>query len=146
MMIKHTILRSVVFAVILAIAPLSAFGQTVKTGGATPYSWLADGSTTAISIKGAPSQLTDIQVTNTLAAAVYVRLYNTASAPTCTSATGIVARYIIPANATGAGATFDFPVGKAFTVGIGACITTTVADTNNTAVASASVAISVNYR
>lgn len=131
------------FLLLILLAAISLPAQAQRRG--TPYSWLADGSAKAISIRSAPATLIDLQVTNSLAAVMYVRLYDTASVPTCTSATGIVARYIVPVSTTGAGMALEFIAGKIFVNGIGVCITTTVSDTDNTAVASASVAVSANY-
>ena len=127
-------------------SPLPVSLAASSTGGATPYSWLSDGSTTSLTVKASAGNLTDIQIVNANATTVYVRAYD--GTPTCTSATGIVARWIIPANGAslGGGISISLPAGKVFASTIGLCATATVSDTNNTAVGSATVTISAGYK
>lgn len=142
-------LITTILSAIQVAAESSTAVDVVPTGGTTqgalPASWISDNSSTSTVVKASPGTVYSINVTNILAAALYVRAYDTTTA-TCTSATGIVGRWIIPASATGAGATFNFPVGKKFATGISFCITTTVGDTNNTAIAANVAVFSADYK
>jgi len=113
--------------------------------GSTPISFLTDNSATEFIVKASAGWLYSLTATNTLAAAMYVRVYDLAN-PDCTSATGIKLRFIIPAATTGSGAAIPLPSGGVtFASGISICATTTVSDTNNTAIASAAAAISAAF-
>lgn len=125
-------------------SPVSVNLAGASSGGATPNYILSDGATVGYVVKASPGMLYKLDITNVLAAAMYVRAYNLAAAA-CGSATGLVANWIIPAATTGAGGSFSFPVGKEFTTGIVLCITSNISTTSTTAVASASVAVSYDY-
>jgi hypothetical protein len=127
-------------------------GQNLKvvtmpdaTTGGVIGSWISNNSDTEIVIKAGSGVLYSLDVTNLLAAVMYVRIYNSTN-PDCTSATGIVGRYIVPASATGAGMVKQISVGAAFATGISLCVTTTTSDTNNTAIASNSAAVTYVYK
>jgi hypothetical protein len=107
---------------------------------------LSDGSTVAYFVPAAAAgaRLTGLVVTTTAAATAYVRLYNGSSAPTCSSASGIVGRFIIAA--TGAGFALQLPIPHNLTSGIGLCITSNISDTGTTASTSATVAYTAWYQ
>jgi len=113
------------------------------TGGCTPGVILTAASNNSTSIKGSAGILCELTVINTTVTLVDVRLYDTASAPTCSSATGVVANYPVQANTVSPG--FALPLGaygKQFTLGIGICITGANANNDNT---NAVTGINVNY-
>jgi hypothetical protein len=114
------------------------------TGGCTPYN-LSGGSaasTNATSIKGSAGTLCHLTVISTSATLAYLRLYDSASAPTCSSATGAKHSYPVPASNTGAGVAIPLgPFGEAYANGIGFCLTGGGADTDNT---SAPIGVFVN--
>ncbi len=113
--------------------------------GSTIGSWISDNSDVDIVIKASAGTLYGLTITNSLAAVMYVRLYNLTS-PTCSSATGLVGRFIVPAATTGSGVTVQIPaVGITFSTGISACATTTVGDTNATAIAANSAVLTYQY-
>lgn len=110
--------------------------QATTTGGCTPYH-LPGGSgasNNATAIKAsAGATLCSMQVENTTATIYYLRLYDTASSPTCSSATGAVGSWPIPASTLTGGISLNLgPYGLAFANGIGFCITGGGADTDNT--------------
>jgi hypothetical protein len=70
-----------------------------------------------------------IRAINTTATHYYLRMYNLASAPTCSSATGFVET--IAVLATG-GAVTPINVGQSYDAGIGFCITGGAGSTDNT--------------
>jgi hypothetical protein len=118
--------------------PVTTNVAAATTGGCTPYH-LAGGtaaSTNSTNIKASAGTLCHLVAINTTATLYYLRLYNLASAPTCSSATGAVHTYPIPASTTGAG--FTIPIGafgEAYSTGIGFCVTGGGSDTDNTSAA-----------
>lgn len=93
---------------------------------------LSTASTNSISCKGSAGNRTGGFVINTTATLYYLRLYNTASAPTCSSATGFIMSIPIPASTTGAGVVTNIPIGGvAFATGYGYCLTASSTSTAN---------------
>jgi len=86
--------------------------------------------------------------TNTTTTIYYLRMYNLASAPTCSSATGFVESIPIPpAGAAGqaGGRERIQNIGQAFTTGISYCITASSGSTANDA-AAAGVFVTILYK
>jgi hypothetical protein len=101
--------------------------------GSNPAAVVSAASTNSTSVATAPARLMSMHLINTTATIYYIRLYNLASAPTCSSGTGHVVPLPIPANTAAAGFSFNFgPTGLAFSTGIGYCITAGSAATDNT--------------
>ncbi len=88
-------------------------------------------STNSTSCKGSAGNRLGGWIINTTATVYYLRFYNTASAPTCSSATGFIISMPIPAATTGAGITYLIPAGVAFATGYGYCITASSTSTAN---------------
>ncbi len=88
-------------------------------------------STNAQNCKPAGGFITGIRMVNTSATLGYLRLYNLAAAPTCSSATGFVESIPIPANASGAGLV-DVTAPVLYATGIGFCITGGGGNNDNT--------------
>jgi hypothetical protein len=89
-------------------------------------------STNATSCKGSAGNFYGIRMVNTTATLYYLRLYNTAGAPTCSSATGFIESIPIPASATGAGIVSISPLAINYATGIGFCFTGGSSSTDNT--------------
>lgn len=109
----------------------------VPTAGLTHY-LAAAATTNATNIKNAAGTLYGLSLSNTTTTVYYLRLYNLSAAPTCSSATGFVESIPIPpASAAGqvGGREMQFNIGKAFTTGLGYCITGGAGSTDNTAAA-----------
>lgn len=103
------------------------------TGGCTPSGLTTAASTNATSVKASAGTFCGGIAINTTATVYYLRLYNLAAAPTCSSATGFVTTIPIPASATGAGTLLSFGTyGAAFTTGIAYCVTGGGSSTDNT--------------
>jgi hypothetical protein len=117
-----------------------AVGASVS-GGWTPYGLSSAASTNATSVKGSAGQLGVISVTNNGASNAYLKIYNSASAPTAGSGTP-VQRYMIPA-----GLGNNIPLGGPlyFSAGIGFTITGGAADTDTTAVLLNQVQVNLGY-
>lgn len=121
----------------LIVATLSAQGALYPTGTDTPStSYVAAAATTnATSVKTSAGNVYGYSLSNTTATVYYLRLYNLAAAPTCSSATGFVESIMIPASTSGAGRERQQPNGQAFSTGIAYCITANAASNDNNAAA-----------
>lgn len=109
----------------------------IPTAGLTSYT-AAGASTNATSVKGSAGTVYHYTLTNTTTTTYYLRMYNLASAPTCSSSTGYVATIPIPpAAAAGGAGGREIPqnIGQAFTTGIGFCVTGGASSTDNTSAA-----------
>lgn len=103
-------------------------------------------STNATNIKGSAGTWCGGKAINTTGTIYYLRLYNLASAPTCSSATGFVATIPVPASTAGAGTDLSLgPFGAAFGTGIGFCLTGGGTSTDNTNAATG-VFLSITYK
>lgn len=89
-------------------------------------------STNSTSCKGSAGNFYGFFMVNTTATLYYLRLYNSSSAPTCSSATGFIESIPIPASASGAGIVVTLPVGLGYSTGIGFCFTGGSSSTDNT--------------
>ena len=103
-------------------------------------------NTTAIIIKASPGTVYSIEAFNNSGAIAYIKLYNTATA-TCGSGTPY-ARYLIPFGASSAGAGFSVSNinGDSYFQGISMCVTTGIADSDNTAAPANSFIVNVHYQ
>lgn len=118
----------------VAIQPIPA-----GTGnGTTPYH-LAGGTAAtnnSTSIKGSAGNLMTAVAINTTTTLYYLRFYDSASAPTCSSATNLKHTYPVPpAPASGQAGGFVVPLpvsGESYTSGIGFCVTGAAGDADNT--------------
>ena len=104
--------------------------------GASKCGITSAASTNSTSCKGSAGRVMGIWVLNTTTTVYYLRLYESAAAPTCSSATGFIQSYPIPP-AAAAGQTGGFmmpfgPAGLAYATGIGYCITGGSSSTDNT--------------
>jgi hypothetical protein len=114
--------------------------------GLSNYSLIAANTTNATSVKAAAGSLYELSVYNNSSTIAYLKLYDSASAPTCGSGTP-VARYLIPGASTGgAGSNVNIGVGKSFASGIAFCITTGIADADTGAVAASAYLINLTYK
>lgn len=91
-------------------------------------------STNATNCKNAAGNFYGVDLVNTTTAVYYLRLYNTSSAPTCSSATGFIRSIPVPpaAAAGGAGGIVRvLPIGVNYGTGISYCLTASSASTAN---------------
>lgn len=89
-------------------------------------------STNATNVKASAGTYCGGLAINTTASLYYLRLYDLAAAPTCSSATGFVVSIPIPASTTGNGTSLNLgPYGAAFSAGIGFCLTASGTSTAN---------------
>jgi hypothetical protein len=106
--------------------------QVPSTAGAcTPYH-LAGGTAAtnnAQNVKATPGILCEMTVINTTTTTYFLKLYDLAAAPTCSSATGL--KHVYPILSTG-GLQRTLNFGENYAVGIAYCVTGGGADTDNT--------------
>jgi hypothetical protein len=113
------------------MVPVEPTGGLPTTGG-TPTHTLSAASNNSTNVKNAAGVLLNVTIVNTTTTAGDFRVYNTASAPTCSSATGVVWNVPIPANTTAAGIVIPIPGGMYLGTGISFCYTGANADNDNT--------------
>lgn len=102
-------------------------------------------TTNATNCKGSAGNVYGFRAVNTTSTLYYLRMYNTAAAPTCSSATGFVETIPIPASTTGAGIVSMPSVPVGYATGIGFCLTAGSSSTDNTAAATG-VFLTVIYK
>jgi hypothetical protein len=96
---------------------------------------LGAASTNSTSCKGSAGNFYGYEIFNTTTTVYYLRLYNTAGAPTCSSATGFIRSIPIPPAAAAGqvgGIVSNQNVSANYTTGIGYCITGGSSSTDNT--------------
>ncbi len=103
----------------------------------TPTHILSAPGDNATSIKGSPGMVTLIVVTNTTDTLYYLKFYDTAAVPNCSSNTVVLA-VPVPSQAI----SIPFPVGMSFLNGIGLCLVAGYNDNDDTP-AQAGVVINV---
>lgn len=119
----------------------------MPTAGLTHFD-AADASTNSTAVLAAAGTVYHYSLSNTTTTVYYLRMYNSASAPTCSSATGFVESIPIPpASAAGqvGGRERIMNIGQAFTTGIAYCITASSGSTANDA-AAAGVFVTLLYK
>jgi hypothetical protein len=144
---------AVALTALLVCAPILAAAQAIQTNapqvnpdGVTtmkpapvaaclPYH-LSGGTTASTNsnlIATGPGVLCKLVAISTSATLAYLKVYDLAAAPTCSSATGLKHVYPISASATGAGFVSVDPLqGERYLLGIGFCVTGGGGDTDNT--------------
>ncbi len=115
------------------------------TGGATPYHVASAASNNSTNVKNAPGTVYDLTIIQTTTTLGDFRFYDSASAPTCSSATGVVNNLPVQSNAISPGLHLNYPAGKLFANGISFCYTGAIADNDNTNAATG-VQIQIDYK
>jgi len=112
------------------------------SGGATPNHLISAATTNATLVSAGAHQVYNLAVSNTNAAARYVKLFNKATAPVTGTDTPIKTIQV-PANGT---VIMAFPVGLAFSLGIGFAATANLADLDNTAIGAGDLSIDLDWK
>jgi hypothetical protein len=102
-------------------------------------------STNATNIKASAGSVYWVLIENNSATVNYLRFYNTAGTPTCSSATGLITQIMVPASTTVGGVSVPFLYGLPFTTGIGICVTSGYATTDVTNATATSMALTIGY-
>lgn len=112
------------------------------TGGSTPSHLLSLASNNATSLKASAGTLYGYSISNTNAAARWVKFYNKASSPSPASDTVVWAEQV-PGNATLIAA---FPEGMNFSTGIAFAAVVNASDTDNTSIGAGDLSIDIRYK
>ncbi len=119
------------------------------TGGTTPYGLQSAASTNSTTVKASAGVLYGMNLINTTTTIYYLRTYDAASAPTCSSATNFVRSWPIPPAAAAGGAggvAVSLPVtGTQYSTGISFCLTGGGSSTDNTNAATG-VYVNLDYK
>lgn len=122
--------------------PSSVVAATI--GGATPTVIIAANSNNSTSLKGSAGTVYGVQTGNINASTpYYLKLYDKATAPTCGTDTPVAVFLIPPSNSGNNPPIF---IGKAFSLGIGYCIVTGIANNDNTPVPAGTVIANIDYK
>lgn len=111
---------------------MSLLCATALGQGAGPIHYISAASTNSTSLVASASLVYSIQLANTNAAARFLKLYDSATAPTC--GTTPKKTVIVPGSTAGAGNNVMFPIGLRFNKGVAFCITGAMADADTTAI------------
>jgi hypothetical protein len=136
------------FSMSLSTVPDGNCGSSMSpsagsSGGASPSGVVAANSNNSTNLKASAGTVYGIQTSNISASTpYYLKLYDKATAPTCGTDTPVKRILIPPSNGGNNGV---FPVGIKFTLGIGFCIVTGIADNDNTAVPAATILSNIDW-
>jgi hypothetical protein len=121
-------------------APMPVRLAAIASGGATPYRLVSAVGTNSAAVKASPGTVYGLIVGNANSSPRYLKLYDSASAPTVGTTTP---KMTIPVNRL---TKLELPQGISFTSGIGIGLTTGAADSDTGGVAANELAVTVFYR
>ncbi len=115
------------------------------SGGLTTYFLQPTASTNSVNVKATAGQVYWVLAENNSATVNYLRLYNTSSAPTCSSASLLITQIQIPASTSVGGVNIPLPFGIPFSTGIGICVTSGYATTDTTNATATAISLTIGY-
>ena len=115
--------------------------KPATSGGLTMARVILAASTNSTLVKNAAGQLYSYDIGNSDTVAIFVKFYNTSTAPTCGSGTPQMT-ITVPA---GYSTRLSSDIGYAFASGIGLCVTGAAADADTTATSASKATISLGY-
>lgn len=134
---------------IASMTPVQTSLVPTTTNGATAYGLQSAASTNSTNVKNAAGTLLGLNLINTTTTIYYLRMYDSSSAPTCSSATNFSRTWPVPPAAASGGAggiAASLPVnGVAFANGISFCLTGGPSSTDNTNAATG-VFVNIDYK
>ena len=119
-----------------------------SVGGDNQFHLIAANSDNAKLIQNGPAQVHGVQLSGLGSAPGYLKFYDKSSTPVCGTDTPKKV-LMIPAASTaanGAGSNVTISLGSQFFNGIGICVTTGIADSDDTAVAAATFNINFDWK
>lgn len=127
-------------------ASLTTDNPAIATGGYTPGKLISAASTNATLIKASPGTLGFLCASNINSSPRYLKVYNSAVAPTV-GTTVPVFTFLIPGNTAGAGTNVAIASAKGinFSAGISISLNTGVADTDAGAVAANEIVVNYGF-
>lgn len=132
--------RILLFVACSLLLASAAHAQQPVSPGTTPNTanaalrcvLVSAASNNATNCKGSAGNVYGFRFVNTTGTIYYLRMYNSSSSPTCSSATGFIESIPIPASTGGAGLVAIEPMGEGYSTGIGFCLTGGSSSTDNT--------------
>ncbi len=122
----------------------------LKNTAANAFTLLSAASANLTSVTDGATTVYGLHLSNINAAAVYIKLFNKASAPdpsACSSNSDCpVITLLVPGATTGVTRDVIFPTGLSFSTGLGLAIVTGAAATNETAVSANEVLVNIDYK
>lgn len=115
-----------------AATALAPEAPSATSAALTECGLVSAASTNATNCLAAAGRFYGLWAINTTATIYYLRLYNLATAPTCSSATGFIRSIPIPASTSGSGMVMALPYPASYSTGIGYCFTGGSSSTDNT--------------
>lgn len=110
--------------------------------GGTLANAISAASNNSTNVKGSAGTVYSVSGCNINAAVRWLKLYNKATAPTCGTDTPVM-RFALPVNNC---TTFTVNTGAVFSAGIGYCIVTGAADSDNTSTAASEQTVQIVYK
>ncbi len=113
----------------------------------TPFHLIALNSDNATLVAAGPHVLLSAQLSGVGSAPAYVKFYDKATAPTCGTDTPkkVLAIPAASTAANGGGSNVTVSLGTSFLLGLGFCVVTGIADSDDTAVAASTFNINFDY-
>jgi hypothetical protein len=135
-------------AFLAVIVSVSVAGAQSSTGGDQQFHLVAANSNNSTLIAAGEHTVHGVQVSGIGSAPAYLKLYDKSTAPTCGTDTPkkVIA---IPAAATAANGAVNnvtISLGTQFSAGLGICVVTGIADTDNTSPASATFNVNIDWK
>lgn len=127
------------------IGQVSPVATATTTNASVPCYITSGASTNATNCKNGSGNIYGFDLLNTTATTYYLRLYNLAAAPTCSSATGFIRTIPIFGSTSGGGISRDIAVGEGYSTGISFCLTGGGSSTDNTNAATG-VYVTIQYK
>jgi hypothetical protein len=122
-------------------APMPTRALPMTSGGVSTFHLVAAGTTNATRIKSGAGMVYGIDLTNTSGALWYLKFHDSAASPP-TAGAGVVRSVAIQA---GVSRRLEFPLGLAFSTGIGITTVTDLADGGTTALAASSGVLDIDW-
>jgi hypothetical protein len=117
------------------------------TGGATPTFAIAPATPAGVNLKASAGTVYSVELWNIQTTPAYLKLYDSASAPTCGAGTPVKV-LPIPVSSTaanGAGSNVTISVGAKFANGIGYCVTGALPNADTTALTANNVLVNIDW-
>lgn len=135
--------------VILSSNPTIAGGSVTlvpaASGGLTLSSVIMSSGTNSTLVSSVPRQVYKVECFNNSASIGYLHTYNLSSSPTAGSSL-VFDRFLVPANASGAGVISTTENGVPYTTGLSYTFTGGIADSDTTAVAASAFIVNIYYK
>lgn len=141
-------MRAILAAMLLCVAGILSQAFAQMNDGVVPYHLVAANSNNSTLIAIGQHTVYSAELGGIGAAPAYLKFYDKATAPTCGTDTPIKV-LIIPAASTaanGGGSNISVNPGIQVNLGLGICVTTGIADNDNTSVAAATFLINIDYK